>query len=182
MAFIEANARICVQAFPRATNTHTNTITHSDPETEAVAIQPKKTESPRNVIEMRKPVESASVLEGQMGYVAVSNGSPVCLSPSPVPAPRATAERDVWALAAWLRHPKKANKKAAWLGLFTVYDDPLKRQLFDKNHPLLCKTKNWMKENGRFCPKLDELIANDGYFDTPLSDEQEVGAMEVPLL
>jgi predicted transcriptional regulator len=90
-----------------------------------------------------------------------------------------------WVLAAFRLHPKKlGDKSVAFESLQSVYRDSESRRFFDVNHPLWCKTKQWLKENYRYCPRLPAFIESEQYLDPPTECDHSVndGYYEVPEL
>jgi DNA-binding MarR family transcriptional regulator len=90
------------------------------------------------------------------------------------PAARATShsqidpEFEAWAESVYARHPKKTQKADALTELRARFSsDPDARKTFDSNHTKWCQTKDWRKENGRFCPKLHIWIQDDGWANSP---------------
>lgn len=146
-------------AASRARSTTTTTTTTTEPKPQPAA----------EVVEMRRPVQS----EKSFQLAATVNGSGTVLP--------ADSGFELWATAAWIIHPKKTDKIAAWRALKSVYLDPDKKRLFDQNHHLWCETEDWRKENGKYCPRLVMFIENDAYFSAPIA-EDEYGYYEVPEL
>jgi hypothetical protein len=70
------------------------------------------------------------------------------------------------------RHPKKKNRTLAehqvvkmaqtWNGKAAVV-----MQQIDAAHSAWCATDDWKKENGRFCPPLDQWLDDRGYEAEP---------------
>ncbi len=62
----------------------------------------------------------------------------------------------------YARHPKKKNKPLVVPALFAA----LQRATFvmiDAAHEQLCRTADWTKDGGKWAPKLDEWLVDDGW-------------------
>lgn len=104
--------------------------------------------------------------------------------PLPLPLPNTnTAELSVpqsfdlshWTERLYARHPKKKNKPLVEHQCRLIAEkasraraDPDKKfQEIDEVHRLWCKTTDWTKENFKYCPKLDEWLADEGFTQKP---------------
>jgi hypothetical protein len=99
-------------------------------------------------------------------------------SPEPLPAAvrangnghhrKPDPDFDVWAEAAYARHPKKADKFLSLKALHETFaGHPQLQRTFDKHHEIMCATPEWREKHGRFAPRLSEWIVNDGWRSPP---------------
>lgn len=83
-----------------------------------------------------------------------------------------------WFEAVYLRHPKKSAKALAEHAAFVILErcqeagnEPA--QVFAeiaRVHVLWCKTEDWRKSRGQFCPKLGLWLEDEGYRSVPEAD------------
>lgn len=153
---------------------------------------PSPSPSSSNTAEGEPELEKIPVASEAMASLQGSmTASGECLGFSSPQVPRRespdspNASRDLWIDAAWFRHPKKKNIAMGYAALQSVYDKgPEIRQAFGRHHEAACKSREWRKEGGRFCPQIHDYVNNKQYLGE-VYDEDECGdgySFEVPEL
>lgn len=77
-------------------------------------------------------------------------------------------EPGYWTERMYDRHPKKADLILVSEAVKKLWEkSPELVRAVDKTHERWCKTDDWTKENGKYCPKLAKWIDDRGYTQEP---------------